>query len=143
MPTYQKIQLVVNECVDGTAVWNGNPTILSSAVSVLFCICADTSAGMSEIINSIINKISSLILGTYCERPVDCTDMTACQINFLPNITCSTDMTTISMNDTRAPYYCLNSLTQQLCTNNTQCCNKGYEFSEDVQQCLCKYLFVE
>ncbi len=65
--------------------------------------------------------------------------MTACQLNFLPNITCNTNVTTISINNILAPYYCINQLTNQLCTNNSECCKSGYQFDDDVQQCLCKY----
>jgi hypothetical protein len=49
LTTYQQIQLVVNECVYGTAVW-GNPTLISSSVSVLFCVCNNaTYTGIEEI----------------------------------------------------------------------------------------------
>jgi hypothetical protein len=138
--TSQKIQLIVNECVDGTANWN-NPTVLSSAVSVLICTCNDLAAGMFE--KDSFGKLSYLILGTYCERPVGCTDMTACQINFISNITCNTNVTSISINNTRVPYYCVNQLTNQICTNNSECCKSGYEFYDDVQQCLCKYSLID
>ncbi len=50
-------------------------------------------------------------------------------------------MTTISMNNTQAPYYCVNPITKVPCTNNSECCQSGYEFDTNVQQCLCKYLF--
>ncbi len=68
--------------------------------------------------------------------------MTACQLNFLSNITCITNLTEISLNNTRAPYYCVNNITYAPCTNNSECCRSGYEFSTDVQQCLCKYLLI-
>ena len=42
--TYQRIDLVVDECDKGYAVWN-NPTIVSSSVSVLFCVCDELGAG--------------------------------------------------------------------------------------------------
>jgi hypothetical protein len=65
--------------------------------------------------------------------------MTACQLNFLPNITCITNLTKISLNDTRAPYYCINPITNILCSNTSECCKQGYQFNDDAQQCLCKY----
>ena len=43
--TYQQIRLVVNECVNGQAIWN-NPTYLSSSVSVLYCVCDELSIGI-------------------------------------------------------------------------------------------------
>jgi hypothetical protein len=67
--------------------------------------------------------------------------MNACQLNFLSNVTCLTNTTIISLNETRAPYYCINSITNMPCTNNSECCKPGYSFNTNAQQCLCKYLF--
>lgn len=50
LATYQKIQLIVNECIHGQPLWN-NPTILSPTVTVLFCLCQDTYAGMLSTID--------------------------------------------------------------------------------------------
>jgi len=68
--------------------------------------------------------------------------MTACQLNFRSNITCITNKTDITLNDTRAPYYCINEITNILCGNGSDCCQSGYEFNTDVQQCLCKYSII-
>jgi len=65
--------------------------------------------------------------------------MTACQLNFRSNITCITNKTDITLNNTQAPYYCINQITNNPCTNDSNCCKSGYEFNADVQQCLCKY----
>ncbi|CAF0783623.1 unnamed protein product [Rotaria sordida] len=115
--TYQRIQLIVNECIYGQPIWN-NPTILSSSVSVLFCICDEYS------------------VGEYCDRSVNCADMTACLLNFLPNITCTTNITEISLNSTQTPYRCVHSITHISCSNDSACCRQGYQFHSDVQQCL-------
>jgi hypothetical protein len=65
--------------------------------------------------------------------------MNACRLNFASNITCDTTSTDLAMNDTRAPYICVNNVTGARCTNASECCKPGYGFSLDVQQCLCKY----
>ncbi|CAF4129363.1 unnamed protein product, partial [Rotaria sp. Silwood2] len=116
LTTYQRIQLIVNECVNGRAIWN-NPTILSSTVRVLFCICDEYYVD-------------------YCEKPVGCSDMTACVLNFLPSITCTTNRTEISINSTQTPYQCINNITLIPCSNDSACCKQGYQFHSDVQQCL-------
>lgn len=64
--------------------------------------------------------------------------MTACRLNFLSNVNCTTNMTQVTLNNTRAPYYCLNPMTSLPCQSSTECCKPGYEFVYDVQQCLCK-----
>jgi hypothetical protein len=69
--------------------------------------------------------------------------MNACQLNFATGITCITNQTVITINATRAPYICVNNMTGVPCSNSTQCCNRGYEFDSDVQQCLCKYKITE
>ncbi|CAF1151520.1 unnamed protein product [Rotaria sp. Silwood1] len=117
LTTYQRIQLIVNECVNGQGIWN-NPTILSSSVSVLFCICDDYSSG------------------EYCEKPVGCNDMTACLLNFLPHVTCTTNKTEISIDSTQTPFQCINNITRIPCSNDSACCKQGYQFHSDVQQCL-------
>lgn len=117
--TSQKIQLIVNECVYGSPTWR-NPELLSSSVSVLFCVCDVTAAG------------------EYCERGVNCDDMSACRLNFVSNVTCTTNKTEISFNDTRAPFVCIHVGTNISCSNNSECCKEGYSFSQDVQQCLCE-----
>ncbi|CAF1546912.1 unnamed protein product, partial [Adineta steineri] len=116
--SYQRVSLVVNECMNGQAVWT-NPTILSSSVSVLYCVCDEISAG------------------EFCERSVSCADLSACQLNFLSNVTCITNLSIISTNSGRAPYQCINSITNISCSNNSECCQKGYGFNTDIQQCLC------
>ncbi|CAF1385731.1 unnamed protein product, partial [Rotaria magnacalcarata] len=117
LTTHQKIQLIVNECVDGEPIWS-NPTMLSSSVYVLFCIC---------------NELAS---GDYCERSVSCSDMTACILNFVPNINCTAVLNATLTNSTKTPYQCINSITNELCSNNSECCKQGYAFKSDVQQCL-------
>lgn len=117
--TSQKIQLIVNECVYGSPTWR-NQDLLSSSVSVLFCVCDVTAAG------------------EYCERSVNCDDMSACRLNFVSNITCITNKTEISFNDTRAPFVCVYAGTNISCSNSSNCCKEGYSFNQDVQQCLCK-----
>ncbi|CAF3337216.1 unnamed protein product [Rotaria socialis] len=117
LTTYQKIQLIVNECVDGQPIWN-NPTMLSSSVYVLFCICNELAAG------------------DYCERSVSCNDMTACILNFAPNINCMAVLNATLINSTQTPYQCINSRTNEFCSNNSECCKRGYAFKTDVQQCL-------
>ncbi|CAF1457750.1 unnamed protein product, partial [Adineta ricciae] len=115
--TYQKIQLVVNECIYGDPV-RTNPTIISSAVQVLFCVC-DTTA-----------------TGDYCDKTVSCTDMTACRLNFNSNVSCAVNISAITMNTGQAPYQCMNNVTNVPCANTTDCCRQGYQFNADVQQCL-------
>jgi hypothetical protein len=135
--TYERVRLIVNECVNGVPVAN-NPTILSSAVQVSFCVCNDATTGALESLARPITSLSSLPLGEYCERSVTCTDMTACRLNFLSNVTCVANLSLFTTNAGQAPYQCLNGLTNRPCSNASECCQRGYEFHSDVQQCLCK-----
>lgn len=62
--TYQKIQLLVNECQTGDAV-RDNPTLLSSSVSVLFCVCNSSYTG---ILNQILSIYMYILFFFLCFR---------------------------------------------------------------------------
>jgi hypothetical protein len=87
--------------------------------------------------------ISFLILGAYCERSVNCNDMSACQLNFLSTVSCIANISIMSMQSSKAPYQCINDITNSPCSNASECCKQGYAFQTDVQQCLCKIEIIQ
>jgi hypothetical protein len=69
--------------------------------------------------------------------------MSACQLNFLSTVYCIANLSIMSMQSSKAPYQCINDITNSSCSNASECCKQGYEFQTDVQQCLCKIKIIQ
>ena len=134
--SYQSINLIVDECMNGNAVWT-TPDIRSSSLTILVCVCNELFTG-----NDFIKMHWSMlcyviyVLGTFCEKSINCDDINACVLNFKNGTSCRLNASTTNI--TRAPYLCLQGSNSVPCTNDSECCNDRYYFDMDVQQCLCK-----